>query len=103
MATTIHVEIPPGLSGDVYITFAPQQHEQDSEDENALSNEELFRCCRMHCDEAQQGQTCSICLEPIGYRYRRLHCSHVFHSGCILQWLGRARHCPVCRQDVTRR
>ncbi|KAG1327606.1 putative E3 ubiquitin-protein ligase RING1-like [Cocos nucifera] len=24
-------------------------------------------------------------------------CSHLFHSRCIAEWLGRSHHCPLCR------
>ena len=27
----------------------------------------------------------------------RLACGHVFHSACLLMWLARQPHCPVCR------
>ncbi|KAL6332420.1 hypothetical protein AAG906_004998 [Vitis piasezkii] len=44
-------------------------------------------------------QDCSICLEsmPIGLQVVRMPCSHVFHGDCIVKWLERSCHCPVCR------
>lgn len=49
--------------------------------------------------------TCAICQEhtvagnqPVPWR--RLHCSHQFHSTCIIPWFQRNVHCPVCRADV---
>ncbi|KAJ4829378.1 hypothetical protein Tsubulata_014521, partial [Turnera subulata] len=27
-------------------------------------------------------------------------CSHVYHETCIVQWLVRDRHCPLCRGSV---
>mmetsp|Transcript_51085 Transcript_51085/g.143827 ORF Transcript_51085/g.143827 Transcript_51085/m.143827 type:complete len:281 (+) Transcript_51085:76-918(+) len=27
-------------------------------------------------------------------------CGHLFHRDCVLQWLGRASNCPICRRDL---
>ncbi|CAL9155153.1 unnamed protein product [Musa hybrid cultivar] len=34
---------------------------------------------------------------------RRLPCSHIYHAGCILPWLGIRNTCPVCRHELPTR
>ncbi|XP_007013869.2 PREDICTED: uncharacterized protein LOC18589013 [Theobroma cacao] len=49
---------------------------------------------------ADQG-TCAICLEGLSMdSCRKTPCSHVFHGGCIAQWLWRKRSCPLCRSQL---
>ena len=48
---------------------------------------------------------CAVCQEHTNEErpdgdWRRLHCSHMFHSQCIDPWFERNVHCPVCRADV---
>ena len=54
-------------------------------------------------------QVCAICLEniPVGTTVRVLPCRHVFHEGCIENWLfgdhGRRNcksTCPICKFDL---
>uniref|UniRef100_A0A8C3APM3 RING-type E3 ubiquitin transferase n=1 Tax=Cyclopterus lumpus TaxID=8103 RepID=A0A8C3APM3_CYCLU len=30
----------------------------------------------------------------------RLPCMHLFHQGCVDQWLATSRKCPICRVDI---
>mmetsp|Transcript_61002 Transcript_61002/g.145362 ORF Transcript_61002/g.145362 Transcript_61002/m.145362 type:complete len:333 (+) Transcript_61002:79-1077(+) len=53
--------------------------------------------------ETPEGTECSICLEagtPRSARWRRLPCQHIFHEQCLLEWLRRAQHCPLCRVNL---
>uniref|UniRef100_A0A2N9IA01 RING-type domain-containing protein n=1 Tax=Fagus sylvatica TaxID=28930 RepID=A0A2N9IA01_FAGSY len=45
-------------------------------------------------------ESCTICLEdfPAGSYVTCMPCSHVFHRSCIVRWLIKRPHCPVCRQ-----
>lgn len=48
---------------------------------------------------------CAICLgDDAGLldTFRRLKCGHVFHEVCLVEWLQRARRCPLCRLDLHR-
>jgi hypothetical protein len=49
-------------------------------------------------------ENCAICQEHTipGQQspWRRLHCSHQFHTSCIMPWFQRDVHCPVCRADI---
>ena len=57
-----------------------------------------------HADIASE-ENCAICQEytiPSNQspQWRRLHCSHQFHTSCIMPWFQRNVHCPVCRADI---
>ena len=43
---------------------------------------------------------CIFCYMPF-YRNElisELHCGHVFHTSCLIEYLRRTSNCPVCRQ-----
>jgi hypothetical protein len=45
---------------------------------------------------------CAICLLDllVGAEAAKLPCSHVYHGGCIVQWLDSSNQCPLCRSQV---
>jgi len=48
-------------------------------------------------------EECVICLsreDEDGVPWRELVCNHRFHEPCLLEWLMKARRCPVCRLDL---
>lgn len=48
-------------------------------------------------------EECVICLsreDEDGVPWRELVCGHRFHEPCLLEWLMKARQCPVCRLDL---
>lgn len=47
------------------------------------------------------GGICKICQAGVGegQRVTAIGCAHQFHAECLLQWLGRHVHCPVCRLE----
>ncbi|XP_010236624.1 uncharacterized protein LOC104584166 [Brachypodium distachyon] len=49
------------------------------------------------------GELCPICMEKLAPddAMSLPGCSHVFHRGCILEWLHRAPTCLSCRHDMT--
>ena len=51
---------------------------------------------------APRPEPCSICLEPLckGELALTLTCGHLYHEGCIHEWLGRKEFCPLCKQPV---
>eukprot|EP00747_Dinoflagellata_sp_TGD_P164135 gnl/TRDRNA2_/TRDRNA2_183642_c0_seq1.p1 gnl/TRDRNA2_/TRDRNA2_183642_c0~~gnl/TRDRNA2_/TRDRNA2_183642_c0_seq1.p1 ORF type:complete len:508 (+),score=87.49 gnl/TRDRNA2_/TRDRNA2_183642_c0_seq1:109-1524(+) len=51
----------------------------------------------------QQSQ-CMVCLCDFadGEVCRRLPCCHVFHQGCVDEWLRRYTDCPICKANVDR-
>ena len=60
-------------------------------------------CIILH-ENIPADENCAICQEHTipGQQspWRRLHCSHQFHSSCIIPWFQRDVHCPVCRADI---
>lgn len=53
--------------------------------------------------EISAEEECVICLsreDEDGVPWRRLCCQHAFHETCLLEWLDKARRCPVCRLDL---
>ncbi|GMY38560.1 E3 ubiquitin-protein ligase AIP2-like [Fagus crenata] len=51
---------------------------------------------------SSSNESCTICLEdfPAGSCVTRMPCSHVFHRSCIVRWLIKRPHCPVCRKHM---
>ena len=49
-------------------------------------------------------RTCIICREDMnpaaGERIKRIPCGHIFHFGCLQQWLQQQQNCPTCRQEI---
>ncbi|XP_026662601.2 E3 ubiquitin-protein ligase CIP8-like isoform X2 [Phoenix dactylifera] len=45
---------------------------------------------------------CAVCKDEIslGETAKRLPCSHHYHGGCIVPWLGIRNTCPVCRYEL---
>ena len=45
---------------------------------------------------------CSICLEEYKKNDKlvQLKCKHVYHPGCINDWLDRQSSCPICRSEI---
>ena len=47
---------------------------------------------------AKEAQTCSVCMEALvpGEKVRKLPCGHIYHAGCIDEWLTRcSTTCPA--------
>ena len=45
---------------------------------------------------------CAICREMFssGESAKRLACTHLYHSKCILKWFDRNQSCPICRRQL---
>lgn len=48
---------------------------------------------------AEPTAVCAICKDdlPLASEARKLPCAHLYHSFCIVTWLGMHNSCPVCR------
>ncbi|XP_030213629.1 E3 ubiquitin-protein ligase RNF165 isoform X3 [Gadus morhua] len=53
-------------------------------------------------EELDTDEKCTICLSMLedAEDVRRLPCMHLFHQGCVDQWLATSRKCPICRVDI---
>lgn len=50
--------------------------------------------------QAAQCVVCCVDFEASDRLSRLPGCGHVFHDGCVRQWLQRASSCPICRCDL---
>jgi hypothetical protein len=46
--------------------------------------------------------SCAVCLSdiPLGSNVFKTTCQHVFHPGCIADWLNSHNSCPLCRTPI---
>jgi hypothetical protein len=45
---------------------------------------------------------CAICLDEMLPDFsKKLHCTHIFHTVCLQDWLQRKFHCPLCRRTIS--
>lgn len=80
------------------VTRLSQLLSQSGTDPEIVQLIDVIPDCEVPADEE-----CVICLSrdaDDGVPWRRLACGHQFHESCLLEWLGKARRCPVCRLDL---
>jgi hypothetical protein len=55
-------------------------------------------------EEKENGDVamCAVCGETFssGESAKRLACTHLYHSKCILKWFDRNQSCPICRRQL---
>uniref|UniRef100_A0A3B3Q8R5 E3 ubiquitin-protein ligase RNF181 n=1 Tax=Paramormyrops kingsleyae TaxID=1676925 RepID=A0A3B3Q8R5_9TELE len=53
-------------------------------------------------EQADRGLKCPVCLLEFeeDETVRKMPCEHLFHSSCILPWLGKTNSCPLCRLEL---
>jgi hypothetical protein len=60
--------------------------------------------CPTEQDLESRDSTCSVCMMEVASDERMaaklLHCGHMLHTSCLLQWTQRQRICPMCRADI---
>uniref|UniRef100_A0A7M4DV09 E3 ubiquitin-protein ligase RNF181 n=1 Tax=Crocodylus porosus TaxID=8502 RepID=A0A7M4DV09_CROPO len=51
---------------------------------------------------AVRGLKCPVCLLEFEEDEcaRKMPCEHLFHSACLLPWLGKTNSCPLCRHEL---
>lgn len=57
-------------------------------------------CC---VDPDTETEICGICLSKFEQRQTCIRlpgCGHLFHQGCLFQWLAHSCTCPICRLDL---
>jgi len=103
---------PPGLQmlllssdamgGDVYERLMEMQdilHNRRGMDENTIS-----RLPKVKWQEGNEQTQCMVCLCDYEQDEElvKLPCNHLFHMGCISEWLQRCTDCPLCKMNVDR-
>lgn len=102
-------QLPPGLQ---MLLLSTERTTRELEDRlsqrrglfpHTLSEIESFDWPPADSTVTQQ-QTCMVCLceFQIADSCRQLPCKHVFHRGCIDEWLQRCTDCPICKANIDR-
>jgi hypothetical protein len=108
---------PPGLQmlllssdvmgGDVYERLM-EMHEMLNH-RRGMDQNTVERLPKIIWSEAEaanaNGQTnCMVCLCDYeeGEELYKLPCNHLFHPGCIAEWLTRCTDCPLCKTNIDR-
>ncbi|KAJ9163633.1 hypothetical protein P3X46_023282 [Hevea brasiliensis] len=94
----VEIDVPPG--------FEAMDTEGDGDDDDLSSR--LVPATKTAIEALEiikiedSTEHCMICLEEllIGSEVTRMPCSHLYHSGCILNWLEKSRACPLCRFEI---
>lgn|SRR3990167_1880465 len=62
----------------------------------------LLGSVELTAEDVKQFVNCNICFEDFEEKEscRKLPCAHVYHVGCIDQWLKDNKICPVCRTEI---
>tara|TARA_Y100000589_G_C27155797_1_gene630793 strand:- start:567 stop:1013 length:447 start_codon:yes stop_codon:yes gene_type:complete len=63
---------------------------------------------KINTNNLSEETNCCICLEEINNKqqYISLHCGHVFHQECLMEWIKtqqNSKHdsnCPLCRECI---
>jgi hypothetical protein len=99
-----HLASVDGLHSTMAITMdipaTPKLEPAPPEVRNGISE---VRMDSVIAQQMRQTPSCVICCSDFeaGELLSQLPgCSHLFHSGCIVQWLERAANCPICRCDL---
>jgi hypothetical protein len=99
--TAIQEEVPPPQNlNDINIVSISSIHDDN---DNNNSNEDANNSHII--DDNVNDNTCSICLDEfkndddICTSKNNIHCPHVFHLECMMEWLMRHDECPLCRHD----
>ncbi|KAF3597773.1 hypothetical protein DY000_02020439 [Brassica cretica] len=51
----------------------------------------------------EEGELCNICMNKVesGEFINALHCNHIYHHQCIIDWIRMNIRCPTCRDTIS--
>ncbi|XP_059630003.1 E3 ubiquitin-protein ligase SDIR1-like [Cornus florida] len=89
------------IDGDEQLLMMPNRGASQSAIDG-LKKEKFEFGCNGDDETTTTTTTCVVCIDDIlvGTEFTRLHCSHVFHHQCIVQWLQQSNTCPICRYEI---
>lgn len=65
------------------------------------SKESIEKCIHSIMPDDSE-EVCAICREQFNKSNETimLHCKHMYHKNCILEWLKEQNTCPICRESL---
>ena len=76
-------------------------YEEKNEEEEKKKNKSKTKHKKPSSPKVNLGIDCSICMEDVGNKgVYNLSCGHLFHQGCLNEWLLNNDTCPMCREKV---
>lgn len=62
-----------------------------------------LKAAKRNPSQTEEHEMCIICMNKVerGQIVNVLHCNHIYHHHCILDWIQMNIRCPTCRDTVT--
>lgn len=99
-----HLATADGLHSTMAITMempaTPKLEPAPPEVRNGISEVRMDSATAQDMRQTPQCVICCSDFEVDEVLSQLPGCNHLFHSGCICQWLERAANCPICRCDL---
>lgn len=101
-----HETLPPHVCSDLrLVCMARVEHRRiyvDDDDHRMLpaADSSFALLDKYEVGVDRGGGGCSICLDELNDGALRMPCLHVFHDGCIKEWLRTSHYCPLCRYQM---
>jgi len=93
------------MSGDVYERLMDMQEmlqrNRGMEESTIRENIPLIKYNASDFNDQSQCMVCLCDFEADEELYK-LPCGHIFHPGCITEWLLRCTDCPLCKANIDR-
>jgi len=98
-----HFETVSGNGVDA--SFSPSLTNSTSEDASAATEPSSSTDASLPQEDGHSDDECCICMEKYCQGDHTCtpttdECKHVFHKACLLEWLQRHDHCPLCRVNL---
>ncbi|MCD7461043.1 RING finger protein 24 [Datura stramonium] len=66
-------------------------------------NANLHKYQEANSTNLESKECCCICLDEYseGEEIAKIDCGHLYHVGCIREWINRKDTCPICKRRVS--